>query len=181
VKAPGTSLTLTVRTDVNQGGNDESGGFDNFLIQAFPIPPNLQISKSAAILDTIGNGGYATPGNSVEYSFSLGNTGGPVDPDTLVLIDKLPQDVTLFTGDLDGLGQPVVFTDTSSPASGLSCCAATNISFADETTGSPVFDYIAATPYDSNVTYIRIAPIGTLRDGQIDPVATEFQFQVRID
>lgn len=181
VNAPGSTLTLTLRTDINQGGNDESGGFDNFLIEAFTTPPNIQVTKSAEIIDVVGNGGYATPGNQVEYTFAVTNTGGAVDADTLVLTDALPGNLTLFTGDLDGAGQPVDFSDLSAPASGLSCCVAAEIGFSDDTVGTPVFDYAPAVPFDSDVTHIQIRPSGPLRDGQTDPVNVEFRFRARID
>jgi len=181
VNSPGTSVELTIRTDLNQGGNDESGGFDNFLIESFATLPVISIAKTMAVVDTQGNGGFATPGNEVEYTFTLGNTGGAVDPDGLHLTDALPNEITLFTGDLNGLGQPVTFQDNSSPASGLVCCTGINIAYADETTGPPVFDYVPATPYDANVTYIRISPSGTLRDSQTNVSSVEFKFRAQID
>lgn len=182
VNNPGPTTTLTLRTDINQGGNDESGGYDNFLVEAYPLPsPALDVQKDVAVIDIVGNGRYATPGNEVEYTFSLESTGTAIDADTIQLTDQLPDDLTLFTGDLDGFGQPVVFQDLSSPASGLSCCVAAELSYADETTGAPIFDYVPTTPYDSAVTYIRISPSGALRDSQTDPSDMTFKFRARID
>jgi len=182
VNNPGPTLSLTLRTAISQGGNDESGGYDNFLIEAFPLAaPALDVQKDVAVLDIVGNGGYATPGNDVEYTFTLESTGSAIDADTIHLIDQLPDDLTLFTGDLDGLGQPVLFQDLSTPASGLSCCLASEIAYADETTGTPVFDYMPTTPYDSDVTYIRISPSGTLRDSSTDTSTVTFKLRARID
>jgi len=43
VNTPGSTLTLTLRAALTQNINDESGGFDNITITAFPliVPPNL--------------------------------------------------------------------------------------------------------------------------------------------
>jgi len=39
VNNPGPTVDLTLRTALNQGGNDESGGYDNFLVTAITPPP----------------------------------------------------------------------------------------------------------------------------------------------
>ena len=39
INNPGPTVDLTLRTFLNQGGNDESGGFDNFLVTAIAPPP----------------------------------------------------------------------------------------------------------------------------------------------
>jgi len=42
VNNPGPTVGLTLRTFLNQGGNDESGGFDNFLVTAItPTPTEI--------------------------------------------------------------------------------------------------------------------------------------------
>jgi len=181
VNAPGSTLDLTLRTDINQGGNDESGGYDNFLVRAFQAPPNLAVEKTMDVVDLLGNGGFATPGNLVEYTFDLENTGGPVDTGSIVLLDPLPDNLTLFTGDLDGNGQPVRFVDLSTPPSGITCCIGANIDYSNSTAPPITFGYTPALPYDPAVTHIRITPSGGLRDGQTDTVETQFVFRARID
>lgn len=180
VNSPGTSLTLTLRADVNQGGNDESAGFDNILIEAFPIPPDLSIIKEVEVLDALGIGDYAIPGNEVMYSFKMTSDGGAIDAGTIVLVDKLPPDLEVFTGDLDGNGNPFTFTDNSTPPSGLSCCASGTYEFSDSTTTPITYGYAPMTPYDSNITYIRITPSGTLRDATAATAEVEIEFKAKI-
>lgn len=174
---PDPALTLLLRTAINQGGNDESGGYDNMTVTAFPAPPDLDITKSVSGLT---GSDYMTPGNDVRYTFNLTSDGAAIDAGSIVLTDSLPPEVRLFTGNLDGSGQPVSFTDNSSPASGLSCCAATNIEFSNTVSGPPVYGYIPAVPYDGNITHIRITPSGGLRDARTDPIDVDFGIRAQI-
>jgi len=177
VNNPGTTLNLTLRADLNQSGNDESAGFDNISVTAFPILPNLTASKT---VETV-NMDYALPGNLVDYTISIGNTGGPVDDGTLSFIDALPANVTLFTGDLDGLGNPVIFTDNSTPVSGVTCCAAVHVEYSDSTSAPPVFGYIPTSNYDPDITYLQISPTGAVRDSSVNSVDLDFTFRARIN
>ena len=167
-----------MRADLTQNINDESGGFDNITITAFPliIPPNLTATKT---VETVGNG-YNLPGGLVNYTISTQSTGGAVDADSVVLVDKLPPETTLFTGDLDGAGNPVIFTDSSTPASGLTCCDSSHIAFSDSITDPPVFGYIPQSSFDAAITHIRISPAGSIRDATTDAVDVDFTFQARI-
>jgi len=178
INNPGPTLSLNLRTDLNQGGNDESGGYDNFIVTAFgTVNPELKVQKTVSTV----NDTYALPGSLVEYEFDIQNTGGPVDSDSLALVDKIPDDVVLFTGDLDGAGNPVVFVDSSTPPSGVTCCVAANIQYSNSTSATPVFGYVPASNYDTDITYIRMIPTGTLRDGQTDPVNIALKFRSRIE
>lgn len=182
VNNPGPTTSITLRTDVSQGGNDEAGGYDNFLVTAFPlVAPELSLQKDVAVVDVLGVGDFAVPGNQVEYTFTLESTGTAIDANTISIKDALPGDLTLFTGDLDGAGQPVVFQDLTTPASGLNCCGGAEVLYADETTGTPVFDYVPTTPFDPAVTHIQIIPSGTLRDSTVDVSTVTFKLRARID
>ena len=177
IDAPGPTLSLLLRTAINQGGNDESGGYDNMTVTAFLPEPDVNITKTVAPAVA---GTYMLPGNDVRYSFNLTSNGAGIDSGTLVLADVLPPEISLFTGDLNGSGQPVDFSDNSTPASGLTCCAAANIEFSDTTSGPAVFGYVPTTPYDDAVTHIRITPSGGLRDASADPIDVEFGIRARI-
>lgn len=181
VNNPGTTLALTLRTDINQGGNDESGGYDNMTITSFPVLPDLDITKSVAMASGAGAVNYALPGADVVYRFDLDNTGGAVDAGTIRITDKIPDNLTLFTGNFSGSGSAVNFNDGSSPLSGLSCCSGAQVQFSDTVSGPPVFGYVPSGGYDPNVTYIAIVPGGALRDGRTTPVAVDFSFRARID
>ena len=180
VDTPGPNLSLLLRTAINQGGNDESGGYDNFTVTAFgppPAVPDLDIIKT---VEPAVAGTYDLPGNDVKYIFTLTSNGAAIDDGSIILLDPIPPEVSLFTGDLNGSGQPISFVDNSTPASGLTCCAAANIEYSDTASGPPVFGYVPALPYDPNVTYIRITPSGGVRDANTDPVEVEFSLQTKI-
>lgn len=179
VNDPGATLELTLRADLNQGGNDESGGFDNIIITAFPQAPVLPVLLVDKTIETVGTG-YALPGTFVDYTLSLQNTGGSVDDGSMIFIDKLPDEIILFTGDLDGSGNPVVFVDNSAPVSGVTCCNAVNLEYSASTTDPAVFGYVPLSDYDDAITHIKITPSGTLRDSQVDPADMEFTFRAQI-
>ena len=178
VDTPGASLSLLLRTALNQGGNDESGGYDNFTVTAFGSAPNVDVVKT---VESAAAGAYNLPGNDVRYNFTLTSNGAAVDAGSVVLIDELPPEISLFTGDLNGSSQPVIFTDNSTPASGLTCCVAANIDYSNTTSGPPIFGYLPSSPYDPDVTYIQISPSGGIRDASTDPVEVQFTLQAKID
>jgi uncharacterized repeat protein (TIGR01451 family) len=177
VENPGATLDLTLRCAINQGGNDESCGFDNMSVIAFPTLPEIEAQKEVA---TVG-GDFAIPGNLVDYTISVNNTGGTLDAGSLVIVDPIPSDLTIFTGDLDGSGNSVLFLDSSTPGSGLSCCNSANIEYSISTSSPPIFGYVPTSDYDPAITHLRITPSGTMRDAQIDPVDVAFVFRARIN
>jgi uncharacterized repeat protein (TIGR01451 family) len=173
---PGPTLDLTLRCAVNQGGNDESCGFDNMTVTAFSVMPDIEAQKVSAMV----GGNFAIPGNLVDYTISVSNIGGSADADSLVIVDTIPSDLTIFTGNFDGSGNSVQFIDSSAPPSGLSCCTAAHIEYSNSTTLPPVFGYTPVSDFDPAVTYLRITPSGTLRDAQTDPVDVDFVFRAMI-
>ncbi|MGB7405601.1 MAG: hypothetical protein WA906_07930, partial [Pacificimonas sp.] len=103
----------------------------------------------------------------------VANTGGTdTASNSVSLTDLLPQQIQMFTGDVDGIGSgPVGFVDNGT---GLTCCAG-QVSLG---TGSPVaFGASGNGSYDDSITGVRINPDGTL------PAYTEFSviFRVKID
>jgi MSHA biogenesis protein MshQ len=86
--------------------------------------PDLSATKSVSVeADPMGNAApMAIPGAWMRYSIEVTNTGaGSVDDATMSISDDIDPQTTLFTGDLDGAGSPVIFTDGSgADTSGLS-------------------------------------------------------------
>jgi uncharacterized repeat protein (TIGR01451 family) len=124
---------------------------------------------------------YALPGTDVIYSLQVENTGsGPVDADTLVLIDALPPEITFYNGDIDDGGpetDAVAFVDNNS---GLTFDATTDLAFSNAATKPANFaacNYTPASGYDANITYICLAPKGALREGVI--TASDFTLNFR--
>lgn len=69
VNNPGATVDLTLRTAINQGGNDESGGFDNITVIAVAPNPSLLLVKSAD--DTT----ERAAGENVIYTYTVTNDG----------------------------------------------------------------------------------------------------------
>ena len=176
VETSAASLDLLLRTALNQGGSDESGGYDNFTVTAFPALPVIAAAKTAEVV----GGGHHLPGSEVDYTISLSNAGGPPDAGSVTVVDSLPDDVELFTGDLDGSGEPVVFSDDASTPSGWNCCSGATVEFSDTTSGAPVFGYVPVASYDPAIRHLRITPAGTPRDARPDTVDVSFRFRARI-
>lgn len=168
VDGPGATLPLVLRTALNQGGNDESGGFDNISVIAF-VSPVITAAKS------VQTASFFLPGDAANYTISANNVGGAVAENSIVLIDSLPPEV-IFDGSV-----PVSFADDVSLASGLSCCTAAQVSYSDTASGTPVFGYTPTGPLDPAVRHIRIAPSGAMRSGVSDPVDLAFTFATVIE
>jgi len=90
VNNPGPTVALTLRADLTQGGNDESAGYDNFLVTV----PGTEITAVAENFTTIDgtSGGVTT---SVLASDTLDNQ--PVNPNdvTLTVINSSSPNVVL--------------------------------------------------------------------------------------
>ena len=163
---PGPNLKLELITATNQGGTDESAGFDNVKVTAF-VDPVITGTKTVETQDTSGAADFALPGNRAVYTISATNSGGAVDADSVMLIDALPPEVILDTG------VPIVLADVTAPASGLSCCTAAQVSYSDTVSGPPVFGYAPVTALDPAVTHVRLTPSGTWRSGVGAPSTVE--------
>ena len=136
----------------------------------------LSASKTIALFDG-GSGAYALPGEDVIYTINVSNTGtGPTDTDSVVLIDRMPDEVEFFTGDIDTGGpdnytgtDPVGFVDNGS---GLTFTYASDVGFSNLGTRPADFASCTYTPtgsYDPNVTYICFNPKGQMPAGDPDP------------
>ena len=149
--------------------------------------PNLQISKSVAVFDPSLSGStdvFSIPGNDVIYTFDIQNTGnGPIDSDTLFLVDALPSELTFYNADMDGPSgpetAPISFSQTGTSLSfdpalhvGFASGAAMPLSFTD-------CSYTPSTGYDESITHVCIQPDGTLQSGSPGDRAN-FQFRARI-
>lgn len=128
---------------------------------------------------------YSIPGSDVIYTISATNTGsGPVDIDSLFLVDTLPTEISIFDGDVDGAGpatSPVLFTNTNSGLTfsagdyGYSAAAVAPTSFAQCTVSAPTNGYLPA------VRHICFAPKGPLNEGTITPSSFSVSFRARIN
>ncbi len=144
----------------------------------------LTATKSSTVFDT-GNGHFSIPGNDMLYTITVTNTtGGTPDPNSVLIVDPLPADLTFFNGDADGAGPgttAVLFTDMSS---GLTFDYATDVRYATGTTPPANFAACTYTPtagYDPAVRYICINPSGTMAGTGTTPTPRfTLQFRARI-
>lgn len=146
--------------------------------------PDLSIQKSVQAFDPAlaGSGDiFAIPGNDVIYTFDLANNGnGPMDADTLLLIDALPGEITFYNGDIDGAAGPetdvIAFTQSGS---GLVFDPGLHIGFSNSGAMPANFGDCTYTPdpgYDVSVTHICLQPDGALEAG----ASARFQFRATI-
>jgi hypothetical protein len=175
---PGTTIRVKLRADINQGGNDESAGYDNFEVRAIPFPPNVTLNKSSRLEPNAT--GFFTPNAEVVYQIDFYSTGGALDPASVIIRDILPPHLELFTGNFNGSGSAVTFTDLSTPASGITCCTTSNISFSNTTGPNPPFGYGGNGGFDPAATGFRVTPSGTVRQGVTSPVHLRFEVKARI-
>jgi hypothetical protein len=178
VDNPGPTLKLKLRADLTQGVDDESAGYDNFRVEAVPLQPNVTLNKVRLNAGT--GSGFDIPGEEVIYRLDLRSSGVELDASTLNLVDLLPPNIELFTGDFDGAGNPVQFTDLSGTPAGITCCAGGGVSFSRDAGANPPFNYTPNGTYDGNVTGFRIVPNGGFRRGKNNPIHVRFEVKARI-
>lgn len=100
-----------------------------------------------------------TPGSDVDYTLTVTNRGdASITADTLVLNDRLPEELAFFNGDIDGSGPLSGNFEFDAGASGLSLSPA-DLSFSND--GSS-YGYAPTSGYDGSVKAIRVAPQGAM-------------------
>ena len=140
----------------------------------------LEAKKGVVLFD--GNvSPYAIPGSDVIYTIKAANNGsGPVDNDTVFLVDSLPPEVTFYNGDIDAGGPLTGVVDFDGAGSGLSFDETTNLGFSNSATKPANFTactYSPAVGYDPNVTFICLNPSGTMNEGVFS--SSEFSVSFR--
>ena len=169
-------------------GMTQAGGFGGFVIGERTFPA-LTILKSVAVYSDPVNGTINPkniPGSEVLYTLIVTNSGaGTVDNNTLVIVDPIPANTELFTGNLSG-GAPLVFTNGAS-SSGLTCTFTALNNFADcvdfSNNDGATWNYEPNGGFDPAVTHIRFIPAGAMNgDAVAGSPSPNFslQFQVRV-
>jgi uncharacterized repeat protein (TIGR01451 family) len=154
-----------------------------------PAVPALRHQKTVQVISDPMNGTTNPkniPGAVSQYTLTVNNTGdGPVDAGTLAVVDPIPNNSELFTGNLSG-GAPYIFTDAPL-SSGLTCpfvalgSAIDCVDFSKD--GGSTWLYTPATPFDPLVTHIRFKMTGAMNaDGIVGAPYPSFtlQFQTRV-
>ncbi len=146
--------------------------------------PDVAAVKTNTVYDPLSEGLYAIPGNDIVYTFTVSNSGdGSVDPNSMVLIDVMPEEIEFFNGDIydgDGPTDPVFFTRTGTPS--LTFNYATDVGYWNTAVKPTSFAGCTYTPspgYDAAVRYICFNPKGVFESGSPDPQFT-LSFRARI-
>ncbi len=155
------------------------------------IDPDISVTKTSSVdFDPINmsSNPKAIPGSEIIYSLVIENSGfGNPDGSTVVIVDALPAEVSLFVGNFSG-GSPVGFTD-GAPPSALSLVfgglpnLSDGIDFSNN--GGTSFAYVPVPDtdgFDGNITHLRINPSGIFAasDGVNHP-SFAIEFKVRVD
>lgn len=143
----------------------------------------LTAAKSVSVYDPLGEGLYMLPGVDARYQITVANTGdGAADPGTVFLSDKLPDDVTFWSGDVDDGGPQTGPVGFSESGAGLKLGPG-DIGFASAVAAPTSFAACGYTPnggYDANVRHVCFRPRGGFQAGDPDPSFTVW-FRARID
>lgn len=141
-------------------------------LAASPFSLNGELTGSKSVT-MVNSGEFAVPGNDVIYTLTVNNVGtGPVDTDSVFLVDNVPDEIEFYNGDIDGGGpqtNPVSFTG---PGSGLTFNYASDVGFSNAAARPADFaacNYAPAAGYDPNVNYICFNPKGAMAAGNPDP------------
>lgn len=132
-----------------------------------PVAPDLEAEKSVRPYP---DGAYSTPGNDIIYTISVDNNGtGPVDLDTMLIIDSIPAEIVFYNGDMDDAGiltsDAVAFDETSSS---LLFTYASDVKYSDAIVKPANFagcTYVPILGYDDNLKHICFNPKGSFAAG----------------
>jgi hypothetical protein len=141
------------------------------LVVVTSPPPSFTTLLSHPLVSDPFNGTVnpkAIPGAVLVYSLNVSNgSAGYPDSDSVVAVQSVPAQASLYVGDLGGAGSgPVAFAQ-GTPSSGLSYAYSSLASTTDDLSfsnnGGASFGYTPvadASGYDSAVTHIRVSPRG---------------------
>jgi uncharacterized repeat protein (TIGR01451 family) len=144
--------------------------------------PNLSANKTLEVYSGSASD-YSIPGSEVIYTITANNAGsGPVDGNSIFLVDSLPPEISFYNGDMDDGGPvtgPVLFTDIDS---GLTFGIA-DVGYSTAAAAPTNFSQCNASPgagYQNTVRHICFAPKGTFSEGTITPASFSVSFRAQI-
>lgn len=147
------------------------------------VSADLSATKSVEMYDPTSTGVFALPGNEVIYTITATNTGaGPVDTDTIFLVDALPGEVEFYNGDFNDGGAGTDSIEFTQSGSGLTFNQASDLGFSTGAVPPSSFaacNYSPVAVYDPAITYVCFNPSGAMAAGSPDPSFT-VRFRARI-
>ncbi len=185
---PGVAIGTTLSSTATiSGETSEFGG--NVVVTA---GPNLQVVKLVAPLtDPVNNATNpkSIPGSTQRYTVRVTNQGtGPVDNNSVLIVDKIPTSTKMFVGNLGLPGSgPVAFVN-GTPSSALTWTFAALNNIADDldfsNDGGATWTYVPtadAQGCDAAVTDIRMRPKGTMPGQGVGSPTFDLQFRVVVN
>lgn len=167
-------------------GTSSTGGAPGFALHDLQFcRPNIgmAIDKTSKVYDPQSAGLFAVPGNDVIYTVSVANVGDvPSDPNSILLIDRMPAELEFYNGDIDDGGpesNPVTFSQTGP---NLTFNYSSDVAYSNASIAPTSFAACTYSPtagYDSNVKFICFNPKGILPEGAPDP-GFQLQYRARI-
>lgn len=160
-----------------------NGEVEDYAVTIFG-PGLLTVAKTSVIYDPANTNRLAIPGNDVLYTITTSNVGtGPVDSNSIFIVDTLPSSVEFYNGDVDDGGPetgPVSFVQTGSL---LTFTAATDIRYSNLAPFPTNFAACTYTPiagYDPAVRHVCINPKGVMASGTPSPnFSVRFRTRIR--
>ncbi len=177
----GTSITTTATV----ASNTSEFSCNATVVQ---LLPSLTFMKSVAVTSDPVNGASSPkfiPGSEALYTLNVLNSGnGPVDNNTLTIVDPVPANTELFTGNLSG-GAPYLFVDSAAPVSGVTCPFTALNNFTDcvdfSSDGGVSWGYVPNGGFDPAVTHIRFKPSGIMSgDATAGAPSPNFDLRFRV-
>ncbi len=141
----------------------------------------VQISKVSRASATSGIARFRIPDADQTYTIRFSNPGAAIDANSVVILDRLPAQIEMWTGAFNAATTaPIAFLDGSGvSATGLTCCSPAQITYSNADTGTN-FSYVPNGGYDPSVRRVRINPGGAVGDGYIDPRTFEIFLRARV-
>jgi len=183
-----TDVPLNTSGSVN-GGDIYGGTFAIFSSAAAESETteqnvDLQITKTSETYGAASHNRKSIPGNDKLYHVTVTNLGdGSPGPNSLVIIDSLPIEVSYWGGDLDDSGPETHSVAWSDSNSDLTFSYSSDVRFSQGSAPPASFSDCNYTPpldYDQTVRFVCIRPQGTMAGDPGDPSFT-VTFRVRID
>lgn len=160
-----------------------NGEVEDYAITIFG-PGVLTVAKTSIIYDPANANRLAIPGNDALYTITTSNVGtGPVDSNSIFIVDTLPLSVEFYNGDVDDGGPetaPVSFAQTGSV---LTFTPATDIRYSNLAafpTSFAACTYAPIAGYDPAVRHVCINPKGVMASGTAPIPNFRVQFRTRI-
>jgi len=183
---PNNQMQLAIDEETVAGDTSRTHTTENVAYWVFDNnqTASLEGEKTVSIFSGSASS-YAIPGSDVIYTIKASNGGsGPVDNDSMFLVDSLPPEVTFYNSDIDDGGPLTGVIDFQDGGSGLTFNEATDLAFSNSVTKPTNFaacGYSPSAGYDPNVTFICLNPSGTMSEGTITSSAFSVSFRASVE